>query len=704
MGGGNYTGIIRIVPAFLCGMFLAMYYKPDYFLLCTFLSFPLLILLGLKFLIKSQQQYSWRWLTGVCIQVAVLFSAALLTVLKSEISYTNHFSKNNSSDAYMCIINEAPIVKGKNLRFEVQITGVKSGKEWLEVQGRCLVYVRTDSSLAFPEYGDKLLFLKAPQLVAAPMNPEVFDFQAWLRNREIYHQVFLKSGEMFIESHGHGNYFMTKAVEWRSYLMQALRNSGIEGQEDAVLSALILGQDDEIDQELRQRYAAAGVMHILAVSGMHVGLIYAALRALLKFPSRKRKHNWYKAGILILCLWFYAMLTGLSPSVLRASMMLSFLVAGISLGRSISPLNILAASAICLFMVFSPALILSAGFQLSYLAVGGILFLYKPLHSAYTPKTWLGSQVWSITSVSIVAQLATFPLSIFYFHRFPNYFLLSNLLVIPLATLAIFAGIVVLLLSWWRDVAMFLGKILSTMLCFLNESVGTIGQLPGASSEGLYLSKLATGILYVSIIFLALFLLKIRPKHFLHFLLLIIVFFSWHLFENYQSIRQSFWIVFHVPKHTYIQFVQGTSVITLSDSSLNEDAPQRKRISENYILERGIEAENNMSLIGEDGQDKTMGELQIRLPFLKFKGERIYVLQEKNKFLKPASSFIDFIIVSGNPILSVEKWLEGVHVKTVIADAGNSYKTIEHWEKECLKRGIRFVNISKSGAFTVRTE
>ena len=699
MQSERFTGLIRLLPTFLAGMFFSMFFLMDKLVLAATLLLCFLLFLSTKIIIRKNKQFSFRWMYAIFIHAAIFSCASLVSSQKSEITFTDHFSKTASTDAFVCVVNESPVNKGNNWRFEVEISSLFQGNKLNRVKGKCLMYIRKDSSLSLPEYGDELLFLKKPLEVKPPLNPGAFDFQAWLRNREIYHQVFLKSDEFCIMRKGEGSQIMRIAISWRNYLLGAIRNSGITGQEEAVLSALILGQDDDIDSDLRQSYSTAGVMHILAVSGMHVGLIYAALCLLIQFPGKKKNLKWVKSIFLITCLWFYAMLTGLSPSVLRAAMMLSFLVIGISLERSSNPLNILAASAICLFLIFSPNLILSAGFQLSYIAVGGILFLYKPLHSVFTPKSWLLSQVWSILSVSIVAQVATFPLSIFYFHRFPNYFLLSNLLVIPLGTFVIFGGIIVLFVSWYSPLNLFLGKILSFLIHALNTSVTTLGGLPGSSTDSIYLSLSGMCLLYLAIIFLSNYFLKIKPVYLLCFFCAMLAFYACCLFGKVRSINQEFMIVYNAPRQTYIQFFKGREVLSICDSLLSTNAALRKRISENYMLERGVTTEKIISLKDLPADILIDQDIAVKIPFIQSGSEKMYLLTKSNEKLKPDSALLDYVIINSNPGIAPDKWLEGVSCKTIIADASNSPWKIKAWKTVCEEREIRFVNIVESGAF-----
>lgn len=331
---------------------------------------------------------------------------------------------------------------------------------------------------------------------------------------------------------------------------------------------------------------------------------------------------------------------------------------------------------------FSPYLLFSAGFQLSFLAVGGILFLYKPLHSIFTPQTWLATQIWSIVSISLVAQVATFPLSIYYFHRFPNYFLLSNLLVIPIGTIVIFGGIIVLAFSWWAAASLFLGKILSFLIEFLNDCVFFLGNLPGASSDGIFLSMIATILLYVSIIFISIYFLSRRSGYLMFFLSTMIILLGFHVLHMHRSIQQSFWIVYHAPRKSYMQFFQGTNTISIVDSNMFVDPSLRKRISDNFLLEHAIKGDTVIGDFNDEPKIFNQKDFHYKFPFLEFNGEKIFLLNPRNLDQKPLHAELDYLLISGNPKLKLDNWIDDVKCAKIIADASNSKWNCKRWKRK----------------------
>ncbi len=701
MNHQSSAGILKLIPAFLAGLFPALYCDIHASLVLTLFLLACSLIIFFQLIIKPKSRYSLRWLPGLFMHLSVFFYALLLTSLKKEINHAGHFSMIDSAQAFVCMVNEEPLLKGNNYRFEVRMKEVVKNDLTFSVTGRCLVYLKC-GSVAVPEYGDILVFRNYPERLKSPANPGQFDFSRWLKNREIYHQVFLKPEKLLKLDHDQGGKLMELAITWRNDLLDAISDAGIEGRENAVLSALIIGQDDEIDQELMQSYSVTGVLHVLAVSGMHVGLIYAALRALLKFPGRKKQLKWLKAGIIILLLWFYAMLTGLSPSVLRAAMMLSFVILGIGLARASGNLNILCASALSLFIVLNPSLIFSAGFQLSFLAVAGIMYLYKPLLNLYAPETWLARQIWSILAVSLVAQLATFPLSLYYFHQFPNYFLLANLVVIPLSTIIIFGGIILLALSFWSFMAILLGKLISFLIYILNVIITTLGDLPGAASQGIFLSLPSMFLLYGVIICLAAYFLTLRRTLFFLSLYLIIALAGMVLYEVISARKQVLGIVNYVPGHTLVRFIHSNQSIAFSDERLISDEQKRERTEAYHLLSRRIRADSLYSLSDESNGSWLNEGLEFRFPFIQFNTVRILVLSPEVNDLGLTFTMVDYVLVHGNLAPVKADWLNRDKVRSVVCDGSTSPYNLRKWKSLCLKEGIRFVDLSVHGALMLR--
>ena len=307
----------------------------------------------------------------------------------------------------------------------MEIVAIKDSNEWHHPKGKMILYFEKDSaSVSSLSYGDYFYVYGKPNRVKAPSNPGEFDYKRFLERKGIYHQLYLASDRWIEIDKQKENPIYRFALNCRAYLLDILQEKGLKGAEYAVASAILLGYSDKIDAKLLQEYSGAGAMHILCVSGLHVGIVYVVFSMLLFFLGKTDRSRFLKSMLLILLIWSYAVLTGLSPSVMRASAMFSLVAIGQNMRRDTNIFNTLSASAFIL-MLIDPLIILNLGFQLSYSAVLGIVLLQPPIYRIFTIKSKILDKIWTIIAVSIAAQIGTLPITLYYFHQFPNYFFLS---------------------------------------------------------------------------------------------------------------------------------------------------------------------------------------------------------------------------------------------------------------------------------------
>lgn len=294
------------------------------------------------------------------------------------------------------------------------------------------------------------------------------------------------------------------ALEWREGLLERYKEVAANDEQYAVLAAMTLGDKSALTKELRETYSVAGASHILALSGLHIGIVYM----LLSMLTMGRRRHWLAQIVIVLGIWAFALLTGLSVSVVRSASMVS-LYALFSLGgRGRSSLNLLCFTAIVMLLT-DPLTLFDVGFQLSFLAVLAIL-LFMPLFDSFRPRVvghhrllrWL----WGLMAVSVAAQLGVAPLIAYYFGRFSTYFLLTNLIVVPMATLILYGALIVMVFP----VA---GTVLALLVQELNNALSWLSQLPGASIEGLHPSVLQIVLIYVLVLLFYAILRKMEPRY-----------------------------------------------------------------------------------------------------------------------------------------------------------------------------------------------
>ena len=380
-------------------------------------------------------------------------------------------------------VTSYPHPTAKSIKLELSLLASRNDSENIDLENiNVLAYGRKQAGWDTLIPGDQIVFSSELTQFGPPINPGQFDYGKYLRNHRFGGMVFLKDDAVIIRPLHQEFSLRFLLLRVQSFFVHQMGKHQMNPQELGVASALILGKRSLVDREVKDNFADAGVVHILAVSGLHVGIIYLILIWILGFFLRGEKWKWLKLGLIILFLWMYAGITGLSPSVMRAATMFSFIAVGKEKGKRGSIYNMLAVSAIVLLVV-NPYLLFEVGFQLSYAAVIGIAMFYSPIYSLrYIPYKWL-DKMWSLVVVSFSAQLATFPLAVYYFDQFPNYFLISNLLVIPLATIGLYSGLVLISVSWVPFIGSFISQIVEWLFWLLISVVNILAKLPDGKNR-----------------------------------------------------------------------------------------------------------------------------------------------------------------------------------------------------------------------------
>jgi competence protein ComEC len=231
----------------------------------------------------------------------------------------------------------------------------------------------------------------------------------------------------------------------KSKLVSILRDSELSQEAFSICSALLVGYDDEIDSEVMQSFSHSGTLHILSVSGMHTGVLYAVLIFLFSLIDKYDKYKKTKFVFIMLGLWLFVLVTGLSPSILRAALMLSLVLVGKTFYKQGNSYNTLLLSAF-LLLLYNPYLIKDVGFLLSYCAVFGIMYLYPILQKLYFFENKILQTTWSGVIMSVSATVFTLPISLYFFHQFPIWFVFSNMIIIPISFLIMGAAALFLML------------------------------------------------------------------------------------------------------------------------------------------------------------------------------------------------------------------------------------------------------------------
>jgi competence protein ComEC len=418
----HHIPIVRLLLPFSAGIGISMFY-PLPFTVCA-IAFLSLFLLAVIIYFRLQQ-FNHRWVFGTLISLGMFWGGMAL-----------HQYRNELLSELVIKINEQPVPKATSYKMKCKVLGaIDSNETQTFAEGSLIVYVRR-STTAFPyQYGEVLtLPMQKVKPVSPPQNPDEFNYKRYLAFNNIYFQAYLEESEFFPAWINEGNQVRKWVYDVQQYFKAVLLKCIGSQNETGVAEALLYGYDDDIDTETVQAYSNTGTLHVLAVSGMHVGIIFMILGLFLRFMDKTRQLKIAKGIIILIALWLYSLLCGLSPSILRATVMFTFIIAADLLNVRSSVYNTLAASAFVLLCI-DPNMLANVGFQLSYLAVIGIVFFQPYIYDWYTAPNRVMDEIWKITAVSLAAQLVTCPIGLLYFHQFPNCFLFSNLIIIPLTTI-----------------------------------------------------------------------------------------------------------------------------------------------------------------------------------------------------------------------------------------------------------------------------
>ena len=381
---------------------------------------------------------------------------------------------------------DEPSASGNRWKVQGEVISEFRDSMYEPCRGKMLLTIESDS-IRFPElHADDVVVIRAtPRIPEAPRNPLEFDYATYLQRQDVWLQAYVRSDDWVIDTSLHKSTIHGTLIRWREHLLMQLAMTKMESREVGVLSALVLGKSSAIDREVMQTYASAGVVHVLAVSGLHVALIYMLLKPLLERVWGRNRARKLKTIVPTLLLWFYAAMTGFSPSVLRAAWMFSFVIVADNYGFRNTIYNTMSASAL-LLLIFDPQIAFSMGFMLSYLAVIGIAAIHPSLHRMVYFKSRFGKWLWELTSISISAQLATMPLTLYLFHQFPTWFVVTNALVIPLSTVILYLALFFFAALLYAPLASFVGGLLGLLTRIMNDLMQWSARWPYALIDRIY--------------------------------------------------------------------------------------------------------------------------------------------------------------------------------------------------------------------------
>lgn len=576
-----------------------------------------------------------------------LFSITLREKLKSS----------NSSDRYIAIINHI---------------GEK------ERSGRIILNIHKDSLIHNFEIGTRLQIKGTLYKNSSPVNPNQFDYSKYLEGKQIYAQLYSDPDEIRISTDIKKDIWYYTA-KLRTRIIRNLEKSNFHDDELNVAIALIMGQQQDISPEIIRDYQYAGAVHILSVSGLHIGFILLFITFILKPFPNTRRGSFLKLIIILVSLSLFGILAGLAPSVIRSVTMFSFVAIGMYLRRSTNIYHTLLVS-ILLILLFQPSFLFDVGFQLSYTALFFILWLQPLLANLWHPKNKIVNYFWEILTVSFAAQIGAFPLSIYYFHQFPGLFFVTNLVIIPFLSIIMALGVFVMTLASFNYVPKIPAKLLEWSIYFLNKIINSIASLEQFVIQDIPFNFYLLTSIYLLIIATIIW-FKSPGFYKLIAALMALILFQISYFETHWSIKnQQEWVVFNSKGNTLIAERHGEQVTLFANDSLLKTAQKNKTLT-SYLT-------GNFSTL------KTKRKLRNALFF---NGNKILIIDSLGVYPKDINP--DVLVLTQSPKINLDRLFETINPKMVVADASN-YKNIQKkWKATCTKNKIPFHATGEKGFY-----
>jgi len=662
---------IKLTLCLILGILIGHYF--DFGISTPLFSTSILVsFLGVIFLKKTNRN-------SISFGLVALVSSVSLGVLAVSLwnpkNQKNHYSYQNLETEHLWKVKVREVLKSNTFSYRY-VANVLSMDEQ-KVSGRFILNLNRDSISTAFRVDDELLIFEKLSEVERPLNPHQFDYKSYLSDLGIYHQLQLHHTNHFIAKHSEQT-ILGLAASTRNKIISKLEKANFGQEELSIIQALLLGQRNDITQETYDNYKNAGAVHILAVSGLHIGILLLLLQFLLSPLAYLPKGKTIKLILIVFLLWCFALLAGFSPSIVRAVTMFAFIAYTFYLNRPSNTFNILALSMFFILLAINPMLLFQVGFQMSYAAVIAIVWIYPLLQRLWFPKNKIILKIWQLLSVSIAAQLGVLPISLFYFHQFPALFFVSNLLLVPALGLILAMGILTIVLALLNILPKWFVEIYNSLIGLMNSIIEYVAQQESFVFKNISFDFIQMLICFGIVISFLLFYGQRSFKRATIFLGCIVSFQLWLIYTSYGISKKETLLLAHRSKNTVLLYQSGFQL-----NIATTDSTSSKAIVKDYQIGEGIREKNYQEL-----QNSYL-----------WKNKKVLVIDSLGVY---PSGNVDFIILTKSPKINMERLIDSVHPKQIIADGSNYKSYINRWKKTCLKRKLSFHYTGEKGAYNFK--
>ncbi len=660
--------IVKVAIGFLLGLLVALYFDFGLIIGISGALGCLILFLLAYFLFQN------KIIFGVSVYLFSIGIGVFTHALHNDILYKKHYLHKISDERQLVNLTLESKLKpnASNHRYYAKINSIDNQQS----SGIVLFNLNKNCYPKEVEIGASFTVFSKIILNSIPKNPSQFDYGKYLEKQKVYAQIYTDSTNVRqLSTQKTLNYYTYKI---RNRILENFRKSGFSEEELTILHALILGQQQDISPEILQAYQYAGAVHILSVSGLHVAYIYLFLNFILKFIPNHKRGKLIKLSILLLSLWFFALLAGMSPAIVRAVTMFSFVSLGVFLNRNTNIIYTLLVSMLFILLC-NPSFLFDVGFQLSYLALFFIVWTKPMMDQLYNPTNKVKKYIWDIVTVSLSAQIGVLPLSLYYFNQFPTLFILTNLLVLlPLSVFMIY-GVVLSIMAFFEVVNLYLSKVMEYGIWYINQVSFQIAKFESfVFKEVSFNGYMLLG--WYAIIFSFFIWIKNRKfSNIMAFVFSILVLQSVYIYNKFEVINSDEFIVFNKNKTTLLSDRKSNEMMIYTNDSV---------IEKDFLI-RSYKIGSFSKIIKTDS-----------LQHLYFSnGKKILLINDFSSYSQGLSP--DIVVLVGSPKLNLDRFLKNHYPEIIVADASNYKSYIELWKQTCQKHNITFHSTYEKGFYRV---
>jgi competence protein ComEC len=643
------------------------------------LAFFLFSVLTIIFFVSRNQFKKNIWFGCIAFLTTISLGILVYNIHDQQnfkLHYSNYFSNGNNSEAFITFrISEKLKPTGFHNKYIVDILKVNDKT----VIGKSLLNVEIDSTQPIYKVDDIYMTSTPFKELTQPLNPNQFNYKSYLEKQYVYHQIFATNSS-FLKLSSNRHTIFGYADQLRETINEKLKQHSFKPDELAIINALLLGQRQDISEDIYNSYIRAGAIHILAVSGLHVGIVLLLLNFSFKPIEYIRNGKVIKVVIILLILWGFAVIAGLSASVTRAVTMFSIVGIAMHWKRPTNVYNTLGIS-MFLLLLFKPMFLFDVGFQLSYLAVLSIVLIQPILYKLWKPQLKPIDFMWNIFTVTIAAQVGVAPLSLYYFHQFPSLFFISNLAIIPFLGIILAYGIIVIFLALFNLLPEFAATFYGQVISAMNTVVNWVSIQEQFLFQNISISLFHVFASYLIIIAVVNFYKHKSFSNLRLMLISILLFQGAFILNSYLNSKNEF-IIFHKSRFTLLGKKTNRNLMVYHN--IDSTAMTHNQMIKNFKIGNFITKteEDNIGSIYHINNRK----------LLVIDSLGVYNI----KTFKP-----NYVLLRNSPKINLKRLIDSLHPELIIADGSNYKSYVARWETICKKQKLPFHNTSEKGAFTI---